>query len=81
MTRSRYVNKWDDSASAFAPLNYTIQTRTVNSLVGGRDVAIFNLDIGGELDQGDYLFLEVRNNTDGTNVTLESSSYFRIQER
>jgi len=74
-------NKWDNSASAFTPLDYTIQTRTVNSLVGGRDVAIFNLDIGGELDQGDYLFLEVRNNTDGTNVTLESSSYFRVQER
>ena len=74
-------NKWDASSSTFTPLDYTIQTRTVNSLVGGRDVAIFNLDIGGELDQGDYLFLEVRNNTDGTNVTLESSSYFRVQER
>jgi hypothetical protein len=74
-------NKWDNSASAFTPLDYTIQTRTINNLVGGRDVAIFVIDIGGELDQGDYLFLEVRNDTDSSGVTLESSSYFRVQER
>ena len=74
-------NKWDNSAGAFVPLDYTIQTRTINSLVGGRDVAIFNLDLGGELDQNDYLKLQVRNNTDSTNVTLEGSSFYRVQER
>ena len=74
-------NKWDASASAFTPLDYTIQTRTVNALVGGRDVAIFNLDIGGVLDQGDYLKLEVRNNSGNNNVTLEISSFYRVQER
>jgi hypothetical protein len=74
-------NKWDDSAGAFTPLDYTIQTRTVNSLVGGRDVAIFSLMTSGELDQNDYLKLQVRNNTDSTNVTLEGSSFYRVQER
>jgi len=74
-------NKWDDSASAFTPLDYTIQTRTVNSLVGGRDVAIFNVDVGGVLDQGDYLKLQIRNNSGNANVTLENSSFYRIQER
>jgi hypothetical protein len=44
-------NKWDDSASAFTPLDYTIRTRQVNSLVGGRDVAFFTLIFGGILDQ------------------------------
>jgi len=74
-------NKWDNSASAFTPLDYTIQTRTVNSLVGGRDVALFVVDVGGELDQGDYLKIQVRNNTDSNNVTLENSSFYRVQER
>lgn len=74
-------NKWDASAGAFTPLNYTIQTRTVNSLVGGRDVAIFNIDVGGELDQGDYLKLQIRNNSGNQDVTLEASSFYRVQER
>ena len=74
-------NKWDDSASAFVPLDYTIQTRTVNSLVGGRDVAIFNIDVGGVLDQDDFLKLQIRNNSGNSNVTLENSSFYRVQER
>lgn len=74
-------NKWDDSASAFTPLDYTIQTRTVNSLVGGRDVAIFNVDVGGVLDQNDFLKLQIRNNSGNSNVTLENSSFYRVQER
>lgn len=74
-------NKWDDSASAFTPLDYTIQTRTVNSLVGGRDVAIFNIDVGGVLDQNDFLKLQIRNNSGNSNVTLENSSFYRVQER
>ena len=74
-------NKWDDSASAFSPLDYTIRTRQVNSLVGGRDVAFFTLIFGGILDQNDYLQLQVRNNSGNNNVTMENDSFFRIQER
>jgi hypothetical protein len=74
-------SKWDDSAGVFTPLDYTIQTRTVISLVGGRDVAIFSIMTSAEIDQNDYLKIQVRNNTDATNVTLEGSSFYRVKER
>lgn len=74
-------NKWDDSASAFTPLTYTERTRQVNSLVGGRDVAFFTLVFGGVLDQNDYIQLELQNNSNTNNATLESGSFFRVQER
>jgi hypothetical protein len=73
--------KYDDVTSSFTPLDYTITTRPVNSLVGGRDVAFFNVVYGGTLDQNDYLKLQVRNNSGNNNVTLESGGFFRIQER
>ena len=73
--------KWDASESMFVDLVYTEQTRTVNKLQGGRDVAYFTLLVGAELDINDYLKLQVRNAMGGSTVTLESSSYFRIQER
>jgi len=81
ITLSFRFNKWDDSAGVFIPLNYTIQTRTINALVGGRDVAIFDIDVGGELDKNDFLKLQIRNNSGNQNITLENSSYYRIQER
>jgi len=73
--------KWDDSASVFIDLDYTIQARQVNSFVGGRDVAFFNINTGVTLDQNDYIQMQVRNNSGTGNVTLESSSFFRVQER
>ena len=76
----RFV-KWDDSLSSFTNLDYTEQTRQVNNLVGGRDVAVFTIIIGVVMDQNDYLFLEVKNNSGNNNITAESSSFFRIQER
>ena len=74
-------NKWDDSASAFTPLDYTIRKRQVNSLVGGRDVAFFTMIFGGILDQNDYIQLQVRNDSGNNDVTMENDSFFRIQER
>ena len=73
--------KWDNSANAFIDLDYTVQTRQVNSLVGGRDVAGFTIIVGATLDQNDYLLLQVRNNSGSNDVTLENSSFFRLQER
>lgn len=73
--------KWDDSASAFVNLDYTAQTRVVNNLQGGRDVAYFTIIVGAVLDQNDYLQLQVRNNSGNQNVTAELGSFFRIQER
>lgn len=76
----RFV-KWDDSLSSFTNLDYTEQTRQVNNFVGGRDVAVFTIINGVVMDQNDYIFLEVKNNSGNGNITAESGSFFRIQER
>lgn len=73
--------KWDSSAGIFINLDYTEQTRQVNSLVGGRDVANFTLLVGVTLDRDDYLQLQARNNNGNNNIVAETSSYYRIQER
>lgn len=73
--------KWDNSASAFIELDYTAQTRVINNLQGGRDVAYFTLFTGTTLDQNDYLYLQVKNESDTSDVTAELSSFFRIEER
>ena len=73
--------KWDDSLSSFTDLDYTAQTRPVNNLQGGRDVAFFTIANGVVLDENDYVQLQVRNNSGNNNVTMESSSFFRLQER
>ena len=73
------VRKWDDSASSFVDI-YT-QNRQVNNLQWGRDVAFFTLLTNVILDQNDYVFLQVANISDTTNVTVENDSFFTIQER
>lgn len=73
------VVKWDDSASGFVDI--LTQSRQVNNLVGGRDVAFFNININVELDQNDYIKLQVANQTAANNVTAEVDSYYIIEER
>ena len=73
--------KWDNSASAFVELDYTAQTRVINNLQGPRDVAYYTVFTGVTLDKNDYLFMQVKNTTDTTDVTAEIGSFFRIQER
>jgi len=73
--------KWDDSAAAFINLDYTEQTRQVNNLQGGRDVANFTIVVGGSLDENDYFQLQVKNNNGNNNVVAEVNSFFRVQER
>lgn len=73
--------RWDASASSFINLDYTILSRQVNNFVGGRDTAIFNIQYGVILDQNDYIRLQVRNNNGNQDITLESGSYMRLQER
>lgn len=57
------------------------QTRQVNNLSGGRDVAFFTIIANSTLDKNDYLFFEVANDTDTNNVTAELESFFIVQER
>lgn len=73
--------KWDDSASAFVELDYTTQNRVINNLQGPRDVAYYTIFTGVTLDQNDYIYMQVKNTTDTTDVTAEAGSFFRIQER
>ena len=73
------VVKWDDSASSFVTV--LDQTRQVNNLVGGRDVAFFNININTELDQNDFIKLQVANVGATNNITAEADSYYIIEER
>jgi len=73
------VSKWDDSTSSFSVV--LDQSRQVNSLVGGRDVAFFGININTTLDQNDYIKLEVANQSGTTNVTAESDSYYIVEAR
>jgi len=73
--------KWNDSLSVFENLDYTEQTRQVNNLVGGRDVAIFTMINGVVLDQNDFLKIQVRNNNGNNNIVAENASFYKLSER
>jgi len=73
--------KFDDSTSTEIALDYTTQVRPVNNFSGGRDVAFFVNFLGVTLDKNDLLYVKVANLTDTSNVTFESGSFFRLQER
>lgn len=70
---------WDDSSSSWT--NFPEQRRQVNSLVGGRDVAFFTMIANLTLDQGDYVLLQVRNNSGNQNLTCETDSFLLVEER
>ena len=57
------------------------QVRQVNSLVGARDVAFFTLASNFILDQNDYVYLSITNETAGRNATAEISSFFQLVRR
>ena len=61
-------------------VEYT-QTRVINNLQGGRDVAYFNGTFNVRLNQNDLLIWQVANTTDTTNVTIELDSQWIVEER
>ena len=71
--------KYDSSAAS--NVDIFTQRRQINALVGSRDVAFFNIVKNINLDQNDYIFWEVANETDTTNVTAELDSYFIVNPR
>ena len=73
------VSKYDSSTSTTSTV--LDQTREINSLVGARDVVFFTISINTELDQNDYIFLQIANNSGTANVTAELDSYIRIEKR
>lgn len=78
-TLSLRVSKFDSSATSTSTV--LTQTRQVNNLVGGRDVAFFNININTTLDKDDYIFLEVANIGATSNITAEVDSYMIVEER
>ena len=71
--------KYDASTTSYT--TFTEQQRQVNSLVGGRDVAIFDMIEYMSLDINDYVYIQVRNNSGNNNVTCEVDSFFVVSER
>ena len=57
------------------------QTRVINNLQGGRDVAYFTGLANVILNKNDYVFWQVTNITDNTSCTLESSSSWSVEKR
>lgn len=56
------------------------QTRTVNNLTGGRDVAFFNSSAPVNLKTGDEVYVEIVN-LNGNDVTAEIDSFYWLEER
>jgi hypothetical protein len=73
------LRKWDDSAGSFS--EFAERSREINNFVGGRDVGFYNFSFNVTLDQNDYVFFQARNNTSTSDLTLELSSDFSIEER
>ena len=75
------LTKYDVSETMF--VTQQDEERVVNNLAAGpRDVAFFNVNVDIVMNQNDYIFLEITNNSNGTtNVTAEIDSYMRVEER
>ena len=73
------ATKWDNSAATFVTVGE--QTRQINSLVGGRNVAFFTISLPAKIDQGDYIKLEIANTSGTGNLTAESDTFMLVSER
>ena len=73
------IRVWRALTSSF--LEFQPQIRQVNSLVGGRDVAFFTIFTSIRLDQNDYIYFQIANNTSISNATLEVDSFYVVEER
>lgn len=73
------VRRFNFATTTFTDIS--TQARQVNALVGGRDVAFFTIISNITLDQNDYVFLQISNDTGANNATAELDSFFLIEER
>lgn len=73
------MRKFDSSAVSTETV-FTA-TRQINNLIGGRDVSFFNLVETVTLDQNDYIYLEVANDTGTQALTAEAGSYLIVEAR
>lgn len=70
---------WRAETSSFE--NAKTQTRVVDNLQGGRDVAYFSLADNIILNQNDYVKLQVANLSTTSNITAEFDSFFNVEAR
>jgi hypothetical protein len=73
-----FLIKIDSLASV--TVEYT-QTRVINNLQGGRDVAYYNGQTSVVLNQNDFVFWQVANITGSQDCTLELDSSWSVKER
>lgn len=71
--------RWNDADSVFVEVGR--QSRPINNLQGGRDLAFFTGLFNVTLSQNDYVFLEVANDSGTADVTLELNSFCVLEER
>ena len=72
------VVRWDDENQVFVVLRD--QIATVNSLSGPRDVAIVAFSWRVEVNQNDYIKLQVSNASGTGDITAETGSYFELSQ-
>lgn len=70
---------WDSSVSSASVL--TERTAVINNFSGGEDRAYMYIVEALELFAGDYVYMEVRNNTGTSSITLLEDSFIKINER
>ena len=73
------IRIWRDKTSSF--VEFSPQVRQVNSLVGGRDVAFFSIFSNARLEQNDYIYFQIANNSGNNDATLEVDSFYIVEER
>lgn len=73
------IVKWDASAAGF--VDVVTQMKAVNNLVGGDDIAFFNVIKSVQLDEGDYVKIQIANNSSTNDFTVLNESFYEISER
>lgn len=73
------IRKYDSSATTTSTV--VTQTGTINNFQGGTDRTTFTIIGRTTLDNNDYFFVEVANETDTTNITASLGSFLTIEAR
>lgn len=73
------IRKFDDSTSTYSDVK-TVK-RVISNVVGGLDLAYFQIAAPVDLNQNDRIEVWVRNNTDATNATMAVGSFLRVDIR
>lgn len=76
---SMRVKRYNSKTLAFEFL--PAQTRQINSLIGGADVGFFALLNNVQMCNGDYIQLQVANNSSTGNLTALIGSFINVDER